>query len=140
MVDARSRTLKMRMATTANSPQTGATDNDRTSTPHPNLWTPAFALTYASMVLGSLHHGLLTPTMPLYVASLGYSELTVGLVLAAFSVTSFTIRPLLGYLADSWSVRGVLGASGLLLGVPAALLSVPLVWTIGAANAVRGIG
>src|ERR671933_2096685 len=84
-----------------------------------SMWTPTFLLTYVAMVLGSAHYGLLTPGLPLYVASLGYSEVAVGLVLAAFSLTSFTVRPLLGYLADAWSVRGVLGVSGLLLGLPA---------------------
>ncbi|HEY0581903.1 MAG TPA: MFS transporter, partial [Chloroflexota bacterium] len=93
-----------------------------------------------SMAFGSVHQGLLTPTLPLYVASLGYSEVTVGLVLAAFSVTSFTIRPWLGHLADSWSVRGVLGLSGALIGLPALVLAVPSVWAVAASNAVRGIG
>ncbi len=127
---------------------TAATDQPVPATPQgvnarpplASLWTPTFLLTYGAMVLGSAHYGLLTPGLPLYVASLGYSELAVGLVLAAFSVTSFTIRPLLGYLADAWSVRGVLGASGLLLGLPAALFGLPSVWIVGAANAVRGVG
>lgn len=104
------------------------------------IWSRTFGLLCVAQMMGYGHQGMMNPIVPLFVVSLGYTEVTVGLVLALFSVTSFTIRPLIGLWADTWSVRGVLGIGGLLLGVGGAALAAPIVWTIGLANAVRGIG
>lgn len=112
----------------------------RESTVPPPIWTRTFNLLAATQVLGYLHQGMLIPIIPLYLVFLGYSEVTVGVVIAAYATTGFTIRPFLGYLADTWSVRGVVGLGGLLLGIPAAVLMLPSLWLIGLANTVRGIG
>jgi MFS family permease len=82
--------------------------------------------------------GLLTPTIPLYIASLGHSELVVGLVLAAFSVPSFLLRPLIGYLADRWNVRAVLSLGMLLLAGSGLALTLPALAVLFPANALRG--
>lgn len=104
------------------------------------IWTRTFALLSLAQFLSYGHFGMLTPLIPLFVTSLGYDELTVGLVLAGFSITSFGIRPLIGYWTDTWSVRGILGMGGLLLALPTAALAVPQIWVVAAVNAVRGVG
>lgn len=104
------------------------------------IWTPTFMLLAAAQFVAYSHQGLLTPIIPLFVVYLGYSEATVGLVLAAFATAGFMIRPLMGYFADTRSVRGVFSLGGLLLTLPAFGLMVPSIWVIGLANALRGIG
>src|SRR5581483_2337120 len=63
-----------------------------------------------------------------------------GLIIAAFSVTSFPMRPVVGHLADSWSVRGVLILGTLVLTVTSLGFFVPLFGALAVVNAVRGIG
>jgi MFS family permease len=104
------------------------------------LWTSTFALLCAAQALGFAHNGLLTPALPLYLNALGSTEFTIGLVLAAFSLTSFLVRPFLGRLADAWSVSGVLRLGALLLGCACAGLGVPNAWAVAVANGVRGLG
>lgn len=67
--------------------------------------------------LGSSQSSLLTPVLPLFIQDQGGSAFFVGVVVAAFSTPSVLLRPLLGRLVDTWSARGVLGISGLVLGV-----------------------
>src|SRR5207302_1719434 len=83
---------------------------------------------------------LLTPVIPLYLSSIGSSELVIGLALAAFSLTSFLARPFLGGIADAWSVRGVLRLGCVLLAVACAGLGSTSAWAVALANAVRGLG
>jgi MFS family permease len=104
------------------------------------LWTRTFVLLCAAQALGFAHNGLLTPALPLYLSGIGSSEFTIGLVLAAFSLTSFLARPFLGRLADAWSVPGVLRLGALLLGCACVGLGVPNAWAVALANGVRGLG
>lgn len=96
------------------------------------LWSVTF--------LGYVHQGLLQPILPLYLKQLGGSELLIGFALAAFSATSFTLRPLIGYLTDQWRVAGVLAIGLLVLGLGGVALFLPWVWLIFVSNAFRGIG
>jgi len=90
--------------------------------------------------LGYAHQGLLQPILPLYLKSLGGSELLIGFALAAFSATSFTLRPMVGFLTDEWRVAGVLALGVLVLGVGGLALLVPWIWLVFVSNAFRGIG
>jgi MFS family permease len=87
-----------------------------------------------------IHLGLLSPILPLYLSSLGHTEFVVGLIVASFSVTGFALRPFIGYLADRWSVSGVLAIGGALIGVSGAALLWTWVATLALANALRGVG
>lgn len=111
-----------------------------TTRTRPPIWTRAYLLTCATGFLAYAHEGLLTPTLPLYISSLGGTELLVGLILATFSVTSFLVRPLLGYLADNWTVVGVLLLGSFLLALAGFGLLVPVFAALAVANALRGIG
>ena len=84
-----------------------------------------FLVLCLAMFLGCSSHWVLTPTIPLYVHNLGGSAFTAGLVLLAFAVPSFTIRPLLGSIADRWSAAGVLAIGLALLATGTLLLFVP---------------
>jgi MFS family permease len=92
------------------------------------------------MFLGYANQWVLTPIIPLYVQDLGGSAFVAGLALLAFSVPSFTVRPLVGYLADKWSAAGVLLAGLALLGSGTLLLLAPLLATLFVGNFFRGMG
>ncbi|MFI5269108.1 MAG: MFS transporter, partial [Chloroflexota bacterium] len=104
------------------------------------IFTPTALALWVVTFLGYAHQGLLQPIIPLYLKNLGHSELLIGFVLAAFSVTSFSLRPLIGYFTDEWSVIGVLALGLLILGMGGTGLLVPLLTLIFLSNAVRGIG
>ncbi|HEY7165894.1 MAG TPA: MFS transporter, partial [Candidatus Binatia bacterium] len=61
-----------------------------------SIWTRPFALLCFAEFLGYAQHAVLQPTFPLYIAHLGGSPFTVGLVIACFGVTSVVSRPILG--------------------------------------------
>jgi MFS family permease len=109
-------------------------------TTKPPVWTRTFVLVCVSHWFAYFHHGLLAPTVPLYVTALGGSELVVGLVVGAFAVSTFAIRPIVGYLTDNWSAVLMLAAGGLLLAVGGVGLLLPSVLLIAAANFLRGVG
>ncbi|HEX9878574.1 MAG TPA: MFS transporter [Candidatus Binatia bacterium] len=111
-----------------------------TTNPSEKIWTRAFVLLCLAEFLGYAHNALLTPTLPLYVTHLGSTPFWVGVVLAAFSVTSVFLRPLIGSWADSWSYAGILSAGALLLGLSVLLYLFPMVATLVFANSLRGIG
>lgn len=103
------------------------------------IWTLSFFLLCSTQLLGYAHNSMLTPTLPLYVTHLGGSAFLVGLTLAAFSVTSVFLRPLIGYWADSWSYVGVMALGSLFLGLSILLWLVPLLELVMVGNAFRGI-
>jgi MFS family permease len=99
-----------------------------------------FLLLCLTMFLGCSSQWVLMPTIPLYVHDLGGSTFTAGLVLLAFAIPSFTIRPLLGNVADRWSAAGVLIIGLALLATGSLLLFVPLLTMLFAGMVVRGVG
>lgn len=92
------------------------------------------------MFLTYLHGSLLVPTIPLYVTDQGGSVVVAGFVLAAFAVTSFFVRPVVGLTADRWSVSGVMFVGAVVLGLASIASVAPMVWALALANAVRGVG
>ena len=104
------------------------------------LITRPFILLCAAMFLGYANQWIVTPTIPLYVDDLGGSAFVAGLVLLAFSVPSFTVRPFVGQLADRWSATGVLALGLILLAAGSVLFLAPLLITVFMANVVRGLG
>jgi len=105
-----------------------------------SIWTRAFALLCLAEFLGYAQHFALQPTLPLYITHLGGSPFVVGLVIAAFGVTSVISRPIIGYWVDRWSETGVMA-----LGMAAQALSIlfcfmPFSTAVIFSNALRGIG
>lgn len=92
------------------------------------------------MLLCYTSQWLLMAILPLYVRDLGASVFVAGLVLAAFSVTSFTMRPIVGYLTDVRSRLGILNAGTLILGTTGLAFAIPGLAITFIASAIRGIG
>src|SRR3954466_10212848 len=105
-----------------------------------SLWTPAFMLLCLTVLLGYAHQSMLTPLVPLYVTDQGGSAFFAGLVLLAFSVPSFLVRPLFGYLADSWTAAGVLAMGLLLLALGGVMYIAPFLAMLFVGGIVRGLG
>jgi MFS family permease len=104
------------------------------------IWTPAFAFLCLAQILGYAQHAMLAPALPLYVTYLGGSPFVVGMVLAAFAVTSVIVRPLVGHWADRSSEAGVLISGLLFQGASVFFCFIPAVTAAMLANGLRGIG
>ncbi|MBI2229898.1 MAG: MFS transporter [Deltaproteobacteria bacterium] len=105
-----------------------------------SIWTRAFVLLCAAQFLGYASHSMLAPALPLYVTQLGGSPFMVGLVLAAFAVTSVIVRPLVGHWVDRWSDAGVMNWGLLFQGASIFFCFIPLAGAAMLANGLRGIG
>ena len=105
----------------------------------PSLVNPRFLLLCLAMFLGYANQWMLTPVIPLYVQDLGGSAFVAGLALLAFAVPSFTIRPLVGSIADKWSAAGVLATGLVLLATGTLVFLVPLLAMLFVGNFVRGL-
>jgi MFS family permease len=105
-----------------------------------SIWTRTFALLCLAQVFGYAQHFMLQPALPLYVTQLGGTPFTVGLVLAAFAVTSVIVRPLMGHWADRRGEANVMFYGMLLQGASVLLFLVPLTVMTMLANGLRGIG
>jgi MFS family permease len=82
----------------------------------------------------------MTPILPLYVQDLGGSALMAGLALLAFSAPSFTVRPIVGHIADKWSALGVLAIGLVLLAAGALMFLIPFLVMVFVGGLVRGVG
>ena len=107
--------------------------------PH-TIWTRAFVLLCGAQFLGYASHSMLAPALPLYVTQLGGSPFMVGLVLAAFAVTSVIVRPLVGHWVDRWSDAGVMNWGLLFQGASIFFCFMPFAGAAMLANGLRGIG
>src|SRR5947209_3378962 len=97
-------------------PSAAATAADGTVA-RPRLWSPTFLLVCAVSFCCYVHWCVLGPIMPLWIQAHDGSAALVGVVAFAFSITSFLLRPFIGRTVDTWSARGVLGLSTLVLGL-----------------------
>jgi MFS family permease len=104
-----------------------------------SIWTRAFALLCLAEFLGYAQHFMLQPALPLYITQLGGTPLTVGIVIAAFGVTSVISRPIIGYWVDRWSETGMmtLGMIGQALSI--VFCFIPFNTAVVFSNALRGI-
>ena len=105
-----------------------------------SIWTRTFLLLCSAQFLGYAQHAVLTPVLPLYVTYLGGSPFMVGLVLAAFAVTSVIVRPVVGHWSDRWNEAGVMISGLLFQGVSIFMCFFPFVGAAMLANGLRGIG
>src|SRR6266568_3523742 len=106
----------------------------------PPIWTRAYVLLCVAVFLAYAQMALLVPTIPLYVVHLGHSAFLAGVVLMSFSLPSFSLRPLVGYLADSWSAAGVLALGALLIAAGCSIYMIPSFGAVFVASATRGLG
>src|SRR4051794_32741772 len=92
------------------------TTSAESSASRAQLWTRGFILLCASTILCYFANYLVGVVLPLYVQDLGGDPIVIGLVFTSFSATSFVLRPLIGHLSDTWSVRGTIAIGAGLLG------------------------
>src|SRR5437773_7046013 len=81
------------------------------------VWNRPYILLCTAVLLCYTSQYLLIATLPLYVLDLGASVVVAGLVLSAFSVTSFGMRPIVGFLTDTKGRLNVLSVGALVLGI-----------------------
>jgi predicted MFS family arabinose efflux permease len=115
----------------------------------PALLTPAFVSVTLAALAYFTGDGVLIPAVPRYThGPLGAGDVAVGLVVAAFSLSAFFLRPWAGRVADRWGRRplmlagaGLFAASTLTYGLassPAALAGLRLL--TGAGEALFWVG
>src|SRR3954471_10212064 len=104
-----------------------------------SLATKPFVLLCFAMFLGYANQWVLTPIIPLYVQDLGGSTFLAGLVLLAFAIPSFTIRPFVGHVADRWSAAGVLAIGLALLASGTLLCLFASIAMLFVGNVIRGV-
>jgi MFS family permease len=86
----------------------------RPDTVRPTLLTPAFVTLTLAALAYFTGDGVLVPAVPRYVEGpLGAGNVAVGLVVGAFSLSAFFLRPWVGGLGDRWGRRPLMlvGAS-----------------------------
>ncbi len=91
-------------------------------------------------LLGFGSFAVIQTTLPLYAVHLGASATGVGVLVAAFSIPSVALRPMIGGLVDGWSRRGVHLAGTAILGLAGFLYLVPNLVILLAVRAVHGAG
>jgi MFS family permease len=104
------------------------------------VWTRGFVLLCAALFTVTANQSMLAPVLALYVVHLGGNAAVAGLVLFSFSLPSFSLRPLVGHWADSWSLVGVFTAGCLLLAASGALYLIPVLALLFLVGALRGAG
>jgi MFS family permease len=80
------------------------------------------------------------PVIALWVVHLGGTASTLGFAAAAFSLTSFALRPLIGRLCDTWSTRGIFALGCLVSGAGSLLIMVPSLPVLYISQAINGLG
>jgi MFS family permease len=78
---------------------------DGATTPRPRLWGRDFTLLLAVNVLLYTAFQMLTPTLPLYVLSLGGGTVAAGLTIGLFTGAAVLIRPFAGWALDAYGRR-----------------------------------
>jgi MFS family permease len=104
------------------------------------LFSGRFALICTAHFLAYACNLMVDPVLSLYLAGLGWSTSTIGLAFAAFSVTSFVTRPLIGRAVDAWSSRGTFLVGAVALAGPtlAYIAAIPALIFFG--RLVHGLG
>jgi len=90
-----------------------------------------------STFIALLGIGIIIPVMPVFATSLGAGGLTLGFIIAAFSITRALCQPVVGNLSDRWGRKGfmisglaVYGVVGLLIPNAASVHGLVLIRTL----------
>lgn len=82
-----------------------------------SIWNKNFTTIFIINNLVALSFHILTPTLPKYTLSLGFSSDIAGLVVTMFTITSIVIRVFAGNILDHRKKRGILIVSLILISV-----------------------
>ena len=69
------------------------------------LFTKAFILVIAANFVNALGAQMATSILPVYVVSLGSSEMLAGIITGMLALTALLLRPFVGWLVDGWRRR-----------------------------------
>lgn len=105
------------------------------------LFTKDFLLVSFAGLATFANMSLLIPTLPLYVIQVGGKRSDIGVIVAAFAITSVALRPFVGQAVDRRGSKGMMVAGGLLVVLSAALYllanTIPLLLAL---RALHGVG
>lgn len=94
-----------------------------------------------STFISLLGIGIIIPVMPVFATTLGANGLTLGLIIAAFSITRTLLLPVVGNLSDRWGRKGFLSCGLLVYSlVGLALPQAQSIANIIAIRAFHGVG
>lgn len=105
-----------------------------------SLLSRNFVLVCATHLTGYMGNWMVLPVLPLFLVAQGYNEAFIGLVIAAYNVSSFAARPVFGRLVDRGRPRSALIGSCALLGVTTFGYLVPSTPFLFAVRAAHGLG
>ena len=94
-----------------------------------------------SVFIALLGIGIIVPVMPVFAAELGAGGFSLGMIIAAFSISRGLLQPVVGNLSDKWGRKDFLVAGLLIYGVvgliiPQAASVIHLIWI----RAFHGVG
>ena len=92
------------------------------------LWERNYILVLANQFLSYVSNQTIIPVIPLFLAAQGHGESFIGLVIAAFNVTSFSSRPIFGRWVDSGHPRAAQTFSCVLLTIASWAISSLICW------------
>jgi MFS family permease len=104
------------------------------------LFTLQFGLVSAAQFFCYASNLMVDPLLSLYLTSVGYSTSLAGVIIAAFSVMSFTTRPFVGRGVDVWSPRYIYALGGLALAAGSFSYIVPVLGLILLTRMIHGLG
>lgn len=104
------------------------------------LLTGSFAFICTAHFLAYACNLMVDPVLSLYLVSQGWPTSLIGIAFAAFSVTSFLTRPLIGRAVDVWSARGTFLVGALALSLPSFIYLLPSAGLLLCARVVHGLG
>jgi len=90
-------------------------------------------------ILGAVYHSL-TPTLPIYLSTLGAKEVEIGVLIGSFGLTSLLVRPLAGKALARISEKKVMVAGALFYIVAGAYLFAKPFWPVLFVRLIQGIG
>ena len=75
-----------------------------------------------SIFIALLGIGIIIPVMPVFATELGASGFSLGMIIAAFSISRGVLQPVVGSLSDSWGKKGFLVAGLFIYGLVGLLI------------------
>ncbi|HEX3247089.1 MAG TPA: MFS transporter [Chloroflexota bacterium] len=99
-----------------------------------------YILVLANQFLSYVSNQTIIPVIPLYLVAQGHGESFIGLVIAAFNITSFSARPIFGSWVDRGHPRAALSVSCLLLSVASWAYLIPNMLMLFIVRAIHGLG
>jgi MFS transporter, DHA1 family, multidrug resistance protein len=97
---------------------------------------PTLLTLLLSVFIALLGIGIIVPILPVFARELGASGFSLGMIIAAFSVTRGLLLPAVGNLSDRWGRKGFLVAGLLIYGLVGLLI--PHATSVGNLIAIRG--